>query len=207
VTRSADETEVEAEIEWSLTRRLGLIAELPYTNADESGFGDAGVGLRALLVEERRFLLSASTEVEIPTGSERRGLGSGNVALGANLHTWTDLGSWVTLQTQVGIEYVPDERESEFGWSVTLAKSFRASPLIRTCAPGHDDHGPTAFSLLAEIQGLTALNGDTGATEGRWLLGSSYPLTRRLDLRAAFSRSFGSDEDKEAWTLGFIFHL
>lgn len=206
-SRSGDETEVEAEIEWSLTRRLGVIAELPYIDAEDSGFGDAGIGLRALLVEEPRFLLSTSAEVEIPTGSERRGLGSGNVALGANLHTWLDLGSWVTLQTQLGIEHVPDEGESEFGWSATLAKSFRANPLIRTCRSGHDDHGPTAFSLLAEIHGLTALSGDTGATEGRWLLGASYPLTWRVDLRAAFSRSYGSDEDDEAWTLGFIFHL
>ena len=134
-------------------------------------------------------------------------MGSGNVALGANLHTWTDLGSWVTLQTQVGLGYVPDERESEFAWSATLAKSFRACPLIRTCYRGHDDHGPTVFSLLAEVQGVTALSGDTGATEGRWLLGASYPLTRSLDLRGAFSRSFGGDEDEEAWTLGFILHL
>ncbi len=93
-----------------------------------------------------------------------------------------------------------------FTWSVALAKSFPACPLISTPAGGHEDFGPKTFSLIAEIQGLTALSGATG-TEGRWLLGASYPLTRSLDLRGAFSRSFGGDEDEEAWSLSFIFHL
>lgn len=207
VTRAAEELELEAELEWSLTRRLGLVAELPYVDADEAGFGDAGIGLRALLVEERRFLLSASTEFELPTGSERRGLGSGNVALGAHLHTWADLGYWVTLQAQAGLGHVPAQEETEFAWSATLAKSFRAHPLIRTRHDGHGDHGPTVFSLLAEVQGLTSLSEETGSTHGRWLLGASYPLTHRLDLRGAFSRSFGGDEDEDAWTLGLILHL
>lgn len=205
VTRSDDATEIEAEVEWSLTRRLGLIAELPYTDAMESGIGDAGLGLRALLVEERRFLLAASTEVELPTGSASRGLGSGTVAFGASLHTWTDLGSWVTLQTAVGLEHVPREAETAFRWSVALAKSFPTCPLLRTRSAGAHDHGPSAFALLAELQGVTALSTDAGTTEGRWLLGASYPLTQDLDLRGAFSRSLRGDE--EAWTLGFILHF
>lgn len=206
-TYSGDEIEVEAEIEWSLTRRLGLIAEVPYVDADESGIGDLALGMRALLVEQRRFLLSASTEVELPTGSEWRGLGSGAVAVGAGFHTWNDLGSWITLQTQAGVEWVPEEEESDFKWSVTLAKSFRAGPLVRTSHGQHDEHGPAVISLIAELQGLTALSYDAGTTEGRWLLGASYPLTRHLDLRAAFSRSFGGEQDEEAWTLGFNFHF
>jgi hypothetical protein len=35
MTRSGDETEAEVEVEWSLTRRLGLVAELPYIDADD----------------------------------------------------------------------------------------------------------------------------------------------------------------------------
>ena len=207
VTRSDDETEIEVELEWSLTKRLGLIAELPYADADESGIGDAALGLRALLIEERRLLLSASTEIELPTGSESKGLGSGSLAVGASLHTWIDLGSWVTLQTVTGIEHVPDEDETEFKWSLALAKSFPACPLLRIPSCGAHDHGPSAFSLIAEIQGHTALSDDAGTTEGRWLLGASYPLTKSIDLRGAFSRTFGGDEDEEAWTLGLIFHL
>jgi hypothetical protein len=88
-----------------------------------------------------------------------------------------------------------------------LARSFRSGPLIRRGPSECHDHGPSAFSLLAEIQGSTALSGDTGATEGRWLLGGSYPLTHRVDLRGAFSRSFGGEADENAWTLGFILHL
>ena len=205
VTRTDDETEFEAELEWSLTKRVGLIAELPYTDSEESGIGDAALGLRALLVEERRFLLSASTEIEFPTGSESRGLGSGSLALGASLHAWMDLGSWVTLQTATGLEYVPDENETGFTWSVALAKSFCIRPLILIPSHGDHDHGPVAFNLIAEIQGVTTLTKDAGTTEGRWLLGASYPLTRSLDLRGAFSQSLGGDED--AWTLGIIVHF
>ncbi len=207
VTQSDDETEIEAELEWSLTKRLGLIVELPYIDAEETGIGDAALGIRILLVEEQRFLLSASTEVELPTGSESRGLGSGAFAVGASLHTWTDLGAWVTLQTVTGIEHVPDEDETEFKWSLALAKSFRACPLISTRTNDEHHHGPTAFSVIAEIQGVTALSDDAGETEGRWLLGASFPLAHNLDLRGAFSQTFGGDEDEDAWTVGVIVHF
>lgn len=203
VTIADGETQIEAEIEWSLTKRIGLIAELPYTEADTSGVGDAGLGIRALLVEERRFLFSASMEAELPTGSESRGLGSGSVALGANLHTWVDLGSWVTLQTVSGLEHVPDGSQTAFTWSAVLAKSFRTAPLLRFSSRGGHDHGPATFNLLAEIQGATALSQNAGTTEGRWLLGASYRLARDIDVRGAFSQSFGGDEEEDAWTVGF----
>ena len=81
------EHEIETELEWALTWRLGLVLELPYrfVNPDAGsavdGVGDLAVSPRVLLAEYERFLLAFSFEVEIPTGDEDRGLGSGEVAL------------------------------------------------------------------------------------------------------------------------------
>ena len=210
VTRSEEETEVEVELEWAWSRRVGLIAELPWIDGDgERGIGDAALALRFLLVEERRFLLSFIGEMEIPTGSEARGLSEGHVAFAASAVTWHDLGAWFTLQTRVGIEHVPDEEESEFLWSASLIKSFCARPLIRNCGCGLADHRETVWSLHAEVEGATLLEGeeDAGETEGRWLVGATYPLAYDVDIRGAFSRTFGGDEEEEAWTLGFIVHF
>ncbi len=209
VARGDEETEVEAELEWALTRRLGLIVETAWIDAEERGLGDSAIGVRALLVEERRFLLSVVGELEIPTGSEPRGLSEGHVAIGASLNTWIDLGSWFTLQTVVGIEHVPDEDETELGWGLTLAKSWRARPLICNRACGNAEHHRPIWSLIAEIAGDTALEGeeDTGETEGQWLLGAAYPLAYDVDLRAAFTRTFGGEEDEDAWILGVIVHF
>ena len=209
VARGDGETEVEAEVEWALTRRVGLIAELPWIDADERGLGDAALGVRVLLLEERRFLLSLAGEIEVPTGSEVRGLGEGHVAFGGSLHTWLDLGAWFTLQAVAGVEHVPDEGETALRWGASLAKSFRARPLICNGGCGNAAHRRPVWSLLAEIAGDTALEGDEdrGTTQGSWLLGASYPLAYDVDLRGAFTRSFGGDEHENAWLLGIIVHF
>ncbi len=209
VTSSEDETEVEAELEWALTRRVGLIAELPWEDGDARGIGDAALALRVLLIEERKFLLSVLAEVEIPTGSTRQGLGEGHYAVGAGFLTWHDLGHWITLQSAAVLEHVPDEDETGLHWGLTLAKSFRARPLIGNCTCGLDEHRRPVWSLLAEVSAETALEGEeeAGETEGAWLLGASYPLAYDVDIRAAFRRTFGGDEDESAWTLGCIIHF
>ena len=81
------EHEIEIELEWALTRRIGLVLEVPYAfvnPADEpavNGFGDLAITPRFLLAEYDRFLLAFNLEIETPTGNEDRGLGGGEVAL------------------------------------------------------------------------------------------------------------------------------
>lgn len=199
------ETEVEAELEWALSRRLGLVVALPYIDGDESGIGDAGLGLRALLVEQPAFLFSTTVEMELPTGDADKGLGSDAVAIGWHVHTWTDLGNWTTLQTQLGLEFVPDTDDVEVVWSFAFAQSFCTCPLFGNAGKGgHEGHGPHAISVMAEVAGATALSGEAGDTEGQWLLGLSYPLFDLLDLRAAYTETFEGDD---AWILGLIFHF
>lgn len=201
-----DESEVEAELELALTRRLGLVVEVPYIDGeDDAGVGDAAIALRALLCETPDFLLSVSGEIEIPTGDEDKDLGRGEVAIAGFLHTWMDLGNWVTLQTQFGVEHVPEEDETELIWRLGLAKSWCVCPLFgHRGIPAHDGHGPHAVTVMAEVAGVTGLAAEESGTTGRWLLGASYPIIDRMELRAAYFRTF---DDEDGWLAGFIFHF
>ncbi len=102
--RSGDglvENELELELEWAFTRRLGVIVEVPYLfekedgGASVDGFGDLAIVPRAILLERDRFILSSQIEVETPTGTN--GLG-GETAIAPGLLAWLDLGDWWTLE-------------------------------------------------------------------------------------------------------------
>lgn len=207
VSRAGGETEWEAELEYALTRRLNLVAELPFTdNGTTSGIGDGALGLRALLVETERLLFATGVEVEVPLGDETRRLGRGEWALAANAHAWTDLGKCFTLQSQIGLEGVPATGEIACLWSVSLIKSFPLRPLLGG-GGGHDHggHGPRALSLHAEVRGETGLAGDeAGETEGLWLVGATLPILDGLDARSAFTRTF---EGVAGWRFGIVVHL
>lgn len=81
------EYEVEAEIEYALTRRIGIVIEAPYSYFDpdegarENGLGDLAIAPRFLLLDYDRFLLSANIEFSFPTGDADRGFGAGETNL------------------------------------------------------------------------------------------------------------------------------
>lgn len=194
-TDQGAESALEAEIEWALTRRLGLIAEGGYVDSSVSGgFGDTFVALRALLVEKERFLFSVSGEARLPTGSARKETGTGEWGWAAIAHGWLDLGGWFTLQGTVGYEEVPAVGESVVLWSAAFAKSFPVAPLFKG---RRDPHGfVPALSLLAEVAGED--------DEGLWLLGVTYSIAGDFDVRAAYNRSFPGED---GWTIGVIWHF
>jgi hypothetical protein len=197
------EKAVEVELEWALTRRLGLIAEVPWVDTgEESGVADSVLALRGLLIEKERFLFSLTAEAGLPTGSESKGLGSGAWGWGAIFNAWGDLGHWFTLQGAGGIERVPALSETAFVWSFTFSKSFRVPPLFKF---GREAHGVVpALSLLAEIAGETGLSSGSGPTEGLWLLGVTYSITRSFDFRAGYTRGFRGGD---GWIVGFVLHF
>ena len=122
-----------------LTRRLGLIAEGAYVDTPGSGgAGDSFVALRAMLLEQERFLFSVSGEARLPTGSESKGTGTGEWGWAAIAHGWLDLGDWFVLQGTVGYEAVPAIDESVTIWSAAFSKSFPVAPLF---GGRRDEHG------------------------------------------------------------------
>ena len=216
-----DEAELAVELESALTRRLGLIAEVPVVqlNPDdgrtETGLGDAAVAPRALLIETDRFLLSGNLELSLPTGSESRGLGGGEVGLAPSISTWLDLGRWLTLSTQFGTGHGLESGDSELFYGAALAYSFRGPALWKGDAHDHAGHDPSSHlpfgltSLILEYTGRTALSGaDRDRSTGEVLFGVSHTLSDTFELRGAYQLPVGGTRDIDyRYILSVIIHF
>jgi hypothetical protein len=219
-----EESELALELEYALTRRIGVVVEAPLVSLNpdagetETGLGDAAIAPRVLLVETDRFLLSGNLELAFPTGSESRGLGSGEVAIGPSVSTWLDLGNWVTLSTQVGTEHGTESGDSELSYAAALTWSFRGPALFPAQADAHAGHGhgrgashfpPGLTSLILEYTGRTALSGDDAdRSTGEVLFGLSHVLTESLEVRGAYQLPVGGTHDIDyGYVFGIIYHF
>ena len=223
----AEESELGVELEYALTRRLGLVVELPVVSVNpdrgetETGLGDAAIAPRALLVETDRFLLSGNLELTVPTGSESRGLGGGEVAVAPSVSTWLDLGRWVTLSTQFGTEHGLETGDSELFYTAALTWSFQGPDLLAAAGTGggrahdHAGHAPESHlphgltSLILEYTGRTVLSGDDrDRSTGEVLLGVSHTLNEHLEVRGAYQLPVGGPRDIDyAYVLSVILHF
>jgi len=211
------EIEVEAEIEWAFTRRIGLVAEIPYTFVDPEdgnafdGVGDFAVAPRFVLVDTEKFLLSLNTEVAFPTGSESKGLGAGEVIFGPSLSGWIDFGGWVTGSFQVGTEHGLESGDAEVIYRAGLAWSFVGPAVFpeRGHAEEHNHYPPGLISLTAELDGRTPLSGEeSGISTAEVILGLTYSLTDNLDIRGAYIVPvFEPEELRNGWIGGLIYHF
>lgn len=202
VEGSTDEQELEVELEWSLTKRLGMVIEVPYVGLDPvgspntSGFGDIAVAGRALLVDQDWFFLSANLAVGIPTGDADRDLGRGEAALAPTITTWLDLGNWTALHGQFGPEIGLQTGDTEFVHHLALTRSFQGPVLFESgCRRGrngsesdgdeHQEHFEPGFtSLILEMTGVTGLGGDgAGQTFIELLPGIAYTPVEGIELR------------------------
>lgn len=210
-----EEHEIELELEWALTRRIGMVLEQGYVfespdgEADVDGWGDFAVVPRFVLADCDRCIISANLEVVAPTGSDEIGAGE-EWRLAPFLTTWCDLGNWWSLTTQSGLEFALDSDETEFFFGVGLAKALR----IFEPAGGPDDHGhghevPLGIlSVLAELTGDAVVDGDPGE-EGVFslngLVGVNYGTTSTWDVRAGYLFPLNAHSELEGGlTLGFI---
>jgi hypothetical protein len=215
VEEEGDEHSLEVEVEWALSRRLLLVAEVPFGwTTDGSGPGDAGLALRALGIETDRFLLSGQVSVEMPTAANDLGAGEAIVAPG--LTSWLDLGHWFTAQASATLEAGTESGDLGLSWAAVLAKSFRCPTALPGCgcdAPGHDEPGhghESVLTLFLEGRGGHALSGaDEGTAEYEVLLGVSVPFSSDVDLRAGWTTLWADDADApdHGWVLGFVLHL
>ena len=158
-------------------------------------------------------MLSVNLEVELPTGSERRGLSEGEVGLAPSLSWWYDLGNWVTWQGQVGTEHALTSGDVELFWHSALTYSL-LGPVI-TKQSSHDSaHGgrhfpPGLTNFIAEITGRTRLKGEGGArTTAEILLGTSYLISSEYEIRAGVQVPlFKPREMDYGFIFGLIYHF
>jgi hypothetical protein len=213
-----NEHNIEAELEWAFTRRLGMVLEVPYRfvvpheGASINGLGNVAVAPRVLLAEYDRFLLAGNLEIEIPTTDSDRGLAKSETALAPSLSMWVDMGHWWTLNAQSGVEYTTKSEQSEM---------FIRTSVIHTLGTpnrnvGHTDqdhmrHGlpPGFLSFIIETDMAVGLSGEE---DGHWLaeglVGLNYGLREDMDLRTAFSFPLSQSQAlNNAITCGVICHF
>lgn len=216
------ENEIELELEWAITRRFGMIFEVPYIfespdgGPDVDGFGDFAFSPRLLLVETERFLMSFGVEAEAPTGDAGRGLGDDEWKIAPNFATWYDLGNWWTLNTQIGWERTLESDSSEMFVRASLIKTLRSG------GHGHDDHDddgdqghgndhlePGNLSLLFEVDGMVGLTEEEdGVVTAEGIVGLYYGLGEDLDVR--FGYAFPLSEPREidsGVSIGLVKHF
>jgi hypothetical protein len=114
---------------WSQTHQLSYT--IPFQRGGNqsrySGFGDVAINYRyQLLSAGARVSLAPRVSLLIPTGSERRGLGSGALGAQVNLPLSAKLGSSVVSHWNAGVTAIPDVTTYSLGGSVI----WLASPVF-----------------------------------------------------------------------------
>lgn len=212
------EYEVEAELEFALTRRIGLVVEGGYSwlnprdGSSERGFGDIGVAPRFLMIEYDNFLMSVSTGFEFPTGNEDRGLGAGETIFVPSASSWLDLGNNITLQNVVGVEHGLSSNENVLFWGGALIWSLYTdgSPVLYGPDGGVRTHFPQGMlNIIAELRGELPVNGEEqGNGTAEWQFGLSYAITPQLEIRGAISfPAWNPREFDNGATVGLIYHF
>jgi hypothetical protein len=213
-----DEQEIAAEVEWPLSRRLGLIFELPYVFVDSDdegaaeGFGNLAVSPRVLLAEYERLLLAFNLEVETTTGTTRGDIASDEVALAPSFSTWVDLDNWWALNAQSGIEYPTESGDSEFFFRSSLIHTFGSQDNYES-DHAHHEHGHASthglFSIILEADLALGLS---GPGDGDWLaegiVGVLVGLWPNADARVGYQFPLSRSQDLNSGvTAGLLWHF
>jgi len=211
------EQEIFAEIEWPISRRLGLIFEVPYVfiDSDEEtteGFGNLAVSPRVLLAEYERFLMAFNLEVETTTGTTNGGIAEDEVGLAPSFSTWIDLGGWWALNTQSGIEYPTESSDAEFFLRSALIHTFGYEDFHAGRHTHHehaDELSPGHFSVILEADLALGLSGEE---DGDWLaegiFGVLFGLWDDMDVRVGYQFPLSRSQDlNNGVTGGMIWHF
>lgn len=146
---AVDEHELEAHLDWGLTRRFGFVLAAPFLGLEDpaghqTGFGDIEFAPRIVWIESDTFFLASNVLFTFPTGNENRGLGRGEVTLAPFLTTWHDIGSWRLVPwrnwNQVHLNFGPEigleSGDTVLLYTVVYAHSFLNFRLL----PPHFHH-------------------------------------------------------------------
>lgn len=218
------EHEIEIELEWAFTRRIGMMLEVPYVRIEqdaaprERGIGDIAIAPRFLLIDTHRFLLSGNVAFTLPTGSERKGTGGGESSVAPFVTTWLDLGRWITLQTEFGVEFEDwNWHEGEVFYGAGLTYSMLGPALFKPSARhqqrGHYHYPPGLVSIVFEATGRTEFSrrnhahtddGRRTRSSGEFLLGLGYSLTDSVEVRGGYQIPVGGRREIDDRVLGSI---
>ena len=189
-----NEHELEMELELALSRRIGLVVEVPYGflesegGASVDGIGDVAIAPRFLLAQYDRFSLAFNFEIELATGDEERGLGGGEIAYAPSFSTWHDLGNWWVLNTQTGLESSSSSNELFILASLIHTFGRKETELALKDDDGHNHLSKGLVSLILEVDTRIGLDGDAGegvvGMEG--ILGAYYGLNEDFSLRLGY---------------------
>lgn len=209
-----DEQEIAAEVEWPISRRLGLIFEVPYVfvdsddESDVDGFGNLAVSSRVLLAEYEHLLLAFNLEVETTTGTTRGDIASDEVALAPSFSTWLDLGNWWAINAQSGIEFPTESGDSEFFFRSSLIHTFGSED-----EHAHDAHGhETTHGLVSVILEVDLALGLSGPEDGDWfaegIIGTLIGLWPNADARVGYLLPLSRSQDlNHGVTAGLLWHF
>lgn len=210
--------EIEAEIEWPLSRRIGLIFEMPYVSVDSDddgsvdGFGNFAVSPRLLLAEYERFLLAFGLEVETTTGETDGGIAEDEVALSPSFSTWIDLGNWWTVSAQSGVEYPVQSSDARFFFRSALIHTLASHDIHNSSRANHNHHNGLSPGFLRLILEADLALGLSGPEDGDWLaegiVGVSFDLWENADMRIGYQFPLSTSQELNSGvTLGMIYHF
>lgn len=210
--------EIAAELEWPVSRRLGLIFEIPYVFADTDGggsmdsFGNLAISPRLLLAEYERFLLAFALEVEIPTGDTDAGIAEDEVAFAPSFSTWIDLGGWWTIHAQSGFEYPVESSDAEFFLRPALIHTFGSDDTYNNDHNHHNHAGTLSPGLLSVILEADLAVGLSGEEDGDWfaegIIGILVNLCDTADVRVGYEFPLSQRQDlNNGVTGGLIWHF
>lgn len=131
--------------------------------ASEVGIGDVTLGLKRVLLHSLRAgsIVSLALEAKLPTGSERRGFGSGTTVFEPWLAYGQLLPAELFLQFQGGVEVPVDRDRNDDGfWRFVLGRTFTEGRFGRSWSPMVELIGKrelvsgavTDWELLPEMQ-------------------------------------------------------
>lgn len=206
-----NEHEVETEVEWALTRRAGIIFEIPHIFENTSGqprqngFGDLVVVPRINVIERDRFFLTTQIEVTTPTGTNGFG---GETAIAPGIATWCDLGNWWTVNSLLAIEHNFTTDTNTFSFGFGLVKTLGASGHLSKDEHGHPSTAGL-FSILMETTGTVGLSGpDEGTLEAEGMFGVIYGIDDSCDFRVGYEFPLSTPKALNGGVIvGFIKHL
>jgi len=184
------ESTIRLELEYAFTRNISIEADIPYTflnvdgGSNENHFNNIDVGLKlaSFILEEYGILLGGGIEFVLPTGKDRKGIGSDNIF---EIEPFVDFGykykefeviGFLSLGFPVNQKGDQDEGD-ELGYNFSML--YNVTPSIAAIL---EFDGETV--LNGEADGESVLNIDPGITVAPFKnkdilfgVGAGFPLT------------------------------